>query len=254
MVTKLHPAMISGGPEIGDYCISVRSTKSLWLKCDGSAKSRATYSVLFAEIGTTFGAGDGSTTFNVPDPQGRMLIMAGSGSLAESFAAAAVVAATDLITVQSNVDRWITGMKVQMTTTTTLPTGIVALTDYYVIRISATTIKLATSLANAIAGTAVDITAIGSGTHTLTHTLTARAIGDKGGEEAHAQTAAEVAPHSHPIPVGGAQSGGGASTNYWQGTGPASGSNTQNNVGGGSAHNNMPPFLAAGNLFIYAGI
>ena len=38
-----------------------------WLKCDGSAVSRTTYANLFAVIGTTYGAGDGSTTFNVPN-------------------------------------------------------------------------------------------------------------------------------------------------------------------------------------------
>lgn len=37
-----------------------------WLKCDGSAVSRTTYADLFAVIGTTFGSGDGSTTFNLP--------------------------------------------------------------------------------------------------------------------------------------------------------------------------------------------
>lgn len=38
-----------------------------WLNCDGSAVSRTTYSNLFAVIGTTYGAGDGSTTFNLPN-------------------------------------------------------------------------------------------------------------------------------------------------------------------------------------------
>lgn len=37
-----------------------------WLFCDGSAISRTTYAALFAVIGTTFGAGDGTTTFNIP--------------------------------------------------------------------------------------------------------------------------------------------------------------------------------------------
>lgn len=41
-----------------------------WLMCDGSAISRATYSGLFAVIGETWGVGDGSTTFNVPDMRG----------------------------------------------------------------------------------------------------------------------------------------------------------------------------------------
>lgn len=39
--------------------------------CDGSAKSRSTYAALFAVVGTTFGQGDGSTTFNIPDTRGR---------------------------------------------------------------------------------------------------------------------------------------------------------------------------------------
>ncbi len=38
-----------------------------WLLCDGSAVSRTAYAALFSAIGTTWGAGDGSTTFNVPD-------------------------------------------------------------------------------------------------------------------------------------------------------------------------------------------
>lgn len=42
-----------------------------WLLCDGSAISRQTYSALFAVIGVGYGAGDGSTTFNVPDLRGR---------------------------------------------------------------------------------------------------------------------------------------------------------------------------------------
>jgi microcystin-dependent protein len=41
-----------------------------WLVADGRAISRATYSSLFAVIGTTYGAGDGSTTFNIPDLRG----------------------------------------------------------------------------------------------------------------------------------------------------------------------------------------
>lgn len=42
-----------------------------WLKCNGAAVSRTTYAALFAEIGTTFGSGNGSTTFNLPDMRGE---------------------------------------------------------------------------------------------------------------------------------------------------------------------------------------
>jgi phage-related tail fiber protein len=42
-----------------------------WLKANGAAVSRSTYAALFAAIGTTFGAGDGSTTFGLPDLRGE---------------------------------------------------------------------------------------------------------------------------------------------------------------------------------------
>lgn len=61
----------------------------------------------------------------------------------------------------------LTGTKVRLTTTTTLPAGLALATDYFVIKVSDTTFKLATSYANAIAGTAIDITSAGTGTHTV---------------------------------------------------------------------------------------
>ena len=45
-----------------------------WLICDGSAISRTTYAALFALIGTDYGVGDGSTTFNIPNLAGRTLV------------------------------------------------------------------------------------------------------------------------------------------------------------------------------------
>jgi microcystin-dependent protein len=50
-----------------------------WLLCDGSAVSRETYSNLFSVIGVSFGDGDESTTFNLPDLRGRSLIGSGQG-------------------------------------------------------------------------------------------------------------------------------------------------------------------------------
>lgn len=44
-----------------------------WLQCDGSTLSRTTYSGLFAVIGTAYGAGDGSTTFKIPDATGKII-------------------------------------------------------------------------------------------------------------------------------------------------------------------------------------
>ena len=55
------------------------STPTGYLLCDGSAVSRTTYADLFAVIGTFFGVGDGSTTFNLPDHRGRSPIGPGTG-------------------------------------------------------------------------------------------------------------------------------------------------------------------------------
>ena len=44
-----------------------------WLLCNGAAVSRTTYANLFAKIGVTYGSGDGSTTFNLPNLDGRVL-------------------------------------------------------------------------------------------------------------------------------------------------------------------------------------
>jgi microcystin-dependent protein len=50
------------------------SVPSGFLDCDGAAVSRTTYSALFAVIGTTYGSGNGSTTFNVPDLQDNVAV------------------------------------------------------------------------------------------------------------------------------------------------------------------------------------
>jgi hypothetical protein len=62
----------------------------------------------------------------------------------------------------------VTGLVGQFTTSGALPTGISAATNYFIIRVDANTFKVATSLANAQAGTAVDITAAGTGSQTFT--------------------------------------------------------------------------------------
>lgn len=60
------------------------------------------------------------------------------------------------------------GTKVRFTTTTTLPTGLSLATDYWLVRVSSTTARVATSYANYLAGTVVAYTDGGTGTHTLT--------------------------------------------------------------------------------------
>jgi hypothetical protein len=52
-----------------------------WLVCDGRAISRATYAGLFAKISTTYGEGNGSTTFNIPNLAGRVAVMPGGSGV-----------------------------------------------------------------------------------------------------------------------------------------------------------------------------
>jgi microcystin-dependent protein len=50
------------------------SPSSKWAICDGTAVSRTTYDVLFTRIGTTYGVGNGTTTFNLPNLKGRVVV------------------------------------------------------------------------------------------------------------------------------------------------------------------------------------
>ncbi len=240
----------SAAIEVGDLIWSSRASKAKCLLCDAGAYSRTTYAALFAVIGTTYGAGNGTTTFNVPDGRGRGLIGVGTGVTTEVVAAASINAATDIITVPTNPDKWLTGMIVRATTSGTLPAPLAINTNYFVIRVSATTIKLATTLANALAGTAINLTTAGTGNLTLTNTLTPRALGQVGGEENHVLTAAEMPAHTHTN--GGTLSGSNVGTQPDGASGFAAASDT-GSAGGNGAHNIMAPYLGA-NLFIYAGV
>lgn len=167
-----------------------------WQLCDGSSLLRASFPVLFALVGTSFGSVDG-THFNVPDLRGRTALGSGAGTYAQSVLNTAVNTGTDIITVVAN-EHFITGQAVQVSSTGTFPSPLLAATNYFVILISGTTIKLATALTNAQNGTPIDITTQGTGTHTLTFVnFTTRTIGATGGEEAHAMSASELLAHSH---------------------------------------------------------
>jgi microcystin-dependent protein len=203
-----------------------------YLICDGSAVSRTTYAALFTAIGTTYGAGDGSTTFNLPDMRSSMPLGVGQKTRALNFnGASAVDPSTDQITVPAN--DWLhTGQPVALTGSS-LPTGLTAQT-YYVIRISATLIKLATSVNNANNGVAVDITVDGSGTCTLTQVLTSRNLGGEGGTE----TQTTVPAHAHPTDAEKRLSSSGAG-----GSGTVSKTGATIDPNGSDTPNNMPPYV-----------
>lgn len=65
---------INAGNIVGQVCFFAMSTAPTgFLKCNGATISRTTYADLFAVLGTTYGSGDGSTTFTLPDLRGEFL-------------------------------------------------------------------------------------------------------------------------------------------------------------------------------------
>lgn len=212
-----------------------------FLLCDGSAVSRTTYSGLFAIISTSYGAGDGSTTFNVPDLRGRTIVGVGTGTKVGTFASRAsnVITVTGLTNAANN--EFQTGQAVTYHTTSGAITGLTNDTVYYVIRTGNLTFSLATSLANALASTVISLSSDGSGTQTFTLALTARTRGDTGGEENHGLTIAEMAAHTHTESC----ASGPAGTGRLQTTTDAEESvNTSGSTGGSTAHSIMQPFVA----------
>ena len=78
MTTQISPSVLNPAvlatlvPTGALHMWPTNTAPTSWLICDGSAVSRTTYASLFALLGTTFGTGDGSTTFNLPNYTNRM--------------------------------------------------------------------------------------------------------------------------------------------------------------------------------------
>lgn len=93
-----------------------------YLLCNGQAVSRTTYANLYAQIGTTYGAGNGSTTFNVPNLNGRVIVgkdssnfstLGGSGgSINTTLTSANMPAHTHTVTAKGTVSSTFTGQSV----------------------------------------------------------------------------------------------------------------------------------------------
>jgi hypothetical protein len=135
---------------------STGSVPAGFLLGDGSAVSRTTYAALFAVLGTTWGPGDGSTTFNLPDTRGRSPLGSGTGS-----------------------------------------------------------------------------------------GLTARTVGQTGGEELHVLSVGELAEHAHSytnVAFGGNQNGAGGGGTSW---GPSDQTINTGNTGLNDGHNTMHPYYVA---------
>lgn len=213
-----------------------------FLLCDGTAISRATYATLFGILSTSYGVGDGSTTFNLPNLKGRFPLGYSASAPTKVLTFASRSSNTITVTGSDNVaDNEIqTGQAIFYATTGSVITGLSDDTTYYAIRVAYNQFTLATSLANAIAGTVITLSGDGTGTQTFTLTYTARPLGQTGGEETHGLTVAEIPSHSHAFRN---DSGSGVSSPqiaYADGSGTESTSIIA--TGGSGSHNNMPLF------------
>jgi len=136
-----------------------------------------------AAITTDDTANDGTMTLTqvivgpVTNPVPKSLADAGAGSLAGVQTTAGLVSNLDLTddTITIAAHGLPSGLLGRLTTTGTLPAGVTTGTDYFVIVVDASTIKLAESLADALAGTDIDLTDEGTGVHTFTATALAGA-------------------------------------------------------------------------------
>lgn len=77
---RANPVPVGGLPAGSIIQWASNTIPANWLLCDGSAVSRTVYPSLFAAIGTTYGAGNGSTTFNLPDLRGRVPVGKNGGT------------------------------------------------------------------------------------------------------------------------------------------------------------------------------
>lgn len=211
---------------------------SNFLLCNGAEVSRATYADLFTVLSTSYGVGNGSTTFNLPNLQGRFPLGYSASAPTKVFTFSSRSSDTITITGADNHahNELQTGQAVFYATDGTVITGLSDDTTYYVIRVAYNQLKLATSVANANAGTAITLSGDGTGTQTFTITYTARPLGQTGGEETHALTDAEMPSHTHGM--GG--TGTGSSPNI--GTPTEDIDHYTTAAGSDVSHNTMPLF------------
>lgn len=209
-----------------------------WLLCFGQAVSRATYANLFAVIGTTFGPGDGSTTFNVPDFRGR--VAAGQDDMGGVSA--------NRLTVAGGLDGDVLGGAGGAETVALSIANLAAHTH---------TGPSHTHTGPSHTHTFSDTATTGNGSVNHTHSATASAaLGS--GQLIPQGTAtpnggvvnidgASGSLHTHSVTIGGTTSAGGTGATGAGGTGATS------SVGSGTAHANVQPTLIV-NKIIYTGV
>lgn len=199
-----------------------------WLLCDGSAVSRTEYPALFFAIGTIYGEGDGSTTFNLPDMRYRVPV----GEV------------SDVGTLYSQSNATVTYLRI-------IPSA--RLFDYAVgdtIEYNGETRTITAISRNEKYHQFTMNSAFGVVLTTGTEVILKKKIGSTGGSSTHTLTVDEMPSHTHTsliIP----ESGSSMSSDLSGTKRPTSG--TTGETGGGQPHNIMQPYIVM-NYIIYAGV
>jgi len=198
-----------------------------WLLCHGQAVSRSAYPGLFDVIGTTFGAGDGSTTFNTPDLRGRAV--AGKDNMGGTAANRLNVALTGSTT---SANQLITGLS----TTAGLSIGM---------KVFGAGIPAGATVLTIASGTSITIsanaTATASGVALRFGVVDGATVGDAGGSQVHQLTTSQMPAHSHNVMYANNQGmPAGGNTVAVQGSSqPVAATST----GGDQAHTNVQPTM-----------
>jgi microcystin-dependent protein len=207
-----------------------------FLLCYGQAVDRTVYASLFGIIGTAYGVGDGTTTFNVPDLRGR--VCAGKDDMGGTAANRLQVATTASTTNTSTAITVASASNIAVNMTATgagIPSGTT------VSSISGTTVTLSAAATATASGVAVRFSRVGD----------AQSLGSGGGNQIHTNLTAEMAAHAHGTSASGSSGnipygiGGGAFTRNTQtGTGGgAEGGHLTESLGGSAPHNNVQPTI-----------
>ena len=201
-----------------------------WLLCYGQAISRSTYATLFGILGTSFGVGDGSTTFNVPDLRGRVPV--GLDNIGGT-AANRIQVSTTITTTNASPTATVasaTGLSVgQYVESANVPDGTT------ITVIAGTTLTLSANATASAGGTAARFSFIGD----------AQEMGDAGGVQAHAIITAQLASHTHTYTATYNQSNGatGGGENMMRLNSASNQSWTMNSTGSDQPHTNVQPSI-----------